>query len=141
MVRTPHLDRMAARGMRYTNAFSTVPICAPSRSAFVTGMHAATIDAQHMRSHRHDHFHLPEGVRPIMQRLIENGYYSANIRTLDDKMVGTCKIDLNFEVQGPVLRQTVADEIRRGFKFDAGVLKNIAGGGSLLCRYSAMAWS
>jgi putative DNA primase/helicase len=31
-------------------------------------------------------------------------------------------------------RMVVADEIRRGFKFDAGVLKNIAGGGWLLCR-------
>ena len=31
-------------------------------------------------------------------------------------------------------RMVVADEIRRGFKFDAGVLKNVAGGGSLLCR-------
>jgi len=31
-------------------------------------------------------------------------------------------------------RMVVADEIRRGFKFDAGVLKNIAGGGQLLCR-------
>ncbi|MFV2067589.1 MAG: sulfatase [Pirellulales bacterium] len=112
-VRTPRLDRLAAQGVRYAAAFSTVPICAPSRSAFMTGMHAVTIDAQHMRSHRHDHFHLPEGVRPIMHRLIEAGYYTANIRMLDNKMVGTCKIDLNFEVEGPVLRRTVEDERRR----------------------------
>jgi len=113
LVRTPNLDRLAAEGMRYDAAFSTVPICAPSRSAFVTGMHAATIDAQHMRSHRHDQFHLPAGVRPITQRLIDEGYYAANIRSLDGKTVGTCKIDLNFEVQGPVLRRTPADKRRR----------------------------
>ena len=113
LVRTPHLNRLAAEGLRYTGAFSTVPICAPSRSAFMTGMYATTIDAQHMRSHRHDHFHLPEGVRPIMHRLIEGGYYTANIRTLGDKTVGTCKIDLNFELEGPVLRRTAADKRRR----------------------------
>jgi len=113
LVQTPRLDRLAARGVRYAAAFSTVPICAPSRSAFMTGMHAATIDAQHMRSHRHDQFHLPDGVRPIMHRLIDAGYYTANIRTLGEKTVGTCKIDLNFEVQGPVLRETAADKRRR----------------------------
>ena len=113
LVRTPHVDRLAAQGMRYTRAFSTAPICAPSRSAFMSGMYATTIDAQHMRSHRHDHFHLPEGVRPITHWLIEAGYYTANIRTLDSKTVGTCKIDLNFEVEGPVLRRTAADKRRR----------------------------
>jgi len=113
LVQTPCLDRLAADGMRYDAAFGTAPICAPSRSAFMTGMHAVTIDAQHMRSHRHDHFHLPEGVRPIMQRLMEAGYTTANIRSLGGKTVGTCKIDLNFEVQGPVLRWTAADERRQ----------------------------
>lgn len=113
LVQTPRLDGLAARGIRYTAAFSTVPICAPSRSAFVTGMYATSIDAQNMRQHRHDHFHLPDGVRPIMQRLIDAGYYTANIRTLGGKMVGNCKIDYNFEVQGPVLRETDADRQRR----------------------------
>ncbi len=113
LVKTSRLDGLAAQGMRYTAAFSTVPICAPSRSAFVTGMYATSIDAQNMRQHRHDHFHLPNGVRPIMHRLIDAGYYTANIRTLGGKMVGNCKIDYNFEIQGPVLRETAADKRRR----------------------------
>ena len=113
LVRTPRLDGLAARGVRYTAAFSTVPICAPSRSAFVTGMHATSIDAQNMRQHRHDHFRLPDEVRPIMHRLIDAGYYTGNIRTMDGKMVGNCKIDYNFEVQGPALRLTEADDHRR----------------------------
>jgi arylsulfatase A-like enzyme len=38
-VRTPNLDALAARGVRYTNVFATSPVCAPSRSAFMTGLY------------------------------------------------------------------------------------------------------
>mgnify|MGYP003663016974 CR=1 FL=1 len=113
LVRTPRIDQLAAEGLRYTKAFSTVPICAPSRSAFMTGRHAISIDAQHMRSHRHDHYRLPDGIRPISQLLADDGYHTANIRLLGDKMVGTCKVDLNFEVVGSPLRETDADRKRR----------------------------
>jgi arylsulfatase A-like enzyme len=37
-VRTPHLDALAAGGVRYTRVFATNPTCAPSRSAFFVGM-------------------------------------------------------------------------------------------------------
>ena len=37
-VKTPHLDALAKRGVRYTHVFATSPVCAPSRSAFFTGM-------------------------------------------------------------------------------------------------------
>ncbi|HEV2663947.1 MAG TPA: sulfatase-like hydrolase/transferase, partial [Blastocatellia bacterium] len=36
---TPNVDRLAAQGIRYTNAFATAPVCAPSRSAIITGMY------------------------------------------------------------------------------------------------------
>src|SRR5437016_4715870 len=35
-VRTPNLDRLAAQGVRFTRLFATAPVCAPSRSAFMT---------------------------------------------------------------------------------------------------------
>lgn len=34
---TPHLDRLAARGTRFTHAFCTYPLCGPSRTALLTG--------------------------------------------------------------------------------------------------------
>ena len=36
-VRTPHLDQLATRGMRFTNAYTPSPICVPARAAFTTG--------------------------------------------------------------------------------------------------------
>lgn len=36
---TPNLDRLAARGMRFTDAHSSSGICTPSRFALLTGMH------------------------------------------------------------------------------------------------------
>ena len=36
-VKTPHLDRLAARGTRFTNAYTPSPICVPARAAFATG--------------------------------------------------------------------------------------------------------
>ena len=36
-VKTPNLDRLAAGGMRFTQAYATASICSPSRSGFITG--------------------------------------------------------------------------------------------------------
>ena len=38
LVKTPHLDRLAARGTRFTNAVTPCPICVPARAAFATGL-------------------------------------------------------------------------------------------------------
>ncbi len=36
---TPHLDQMAAEGMRFTQHYAGSPVCAPSRAALMTGLH------------------------------------------------------------------------------------------------------
>lgn len=38
-IRTPHLDRMAAEGMRFTDAYAGTTVCAPSRCVLMTGKH------------------------------------------------------------------------------------------------------
>ncbi|WP_113701378.1 arylsulfatase [Nonomuraea lactucae] len=40
MISTPFLDRLAAEGVRFDTAYSGAPLCAPSRSALLTGLHA-----------------------------------------------------------------------------------------------------
>ncbi len=101
-VRTPNVDALAASGVRYTRVFSTAPACAPSRSAFMTGMYQTSTDTHHMRSHRTDDFRLPPGVRPLTHWLQDAGYFTANITTIDEQTVGTGKLDLNFVNEGPI---------------------------------------
>jgi arylsulfatase A-like enzyme len=40
---TPNLDRLAADGMRFTQAYAAAPVCSPYRAAFLTGQHPARI--------------------------------------------------------------------------------------------------
>ena len=122
-VRTPNLDRLAAEGVRYTQVIATNPACAPSRSAFFTGMYQTSTDTHHMRSHRSDDFRLPEGVRPVTQRLHDAGYFTANIKTLDGREVGTGKLDLNFVNEGPIYDENSGDwsSLRRDRPFFAVV--------------------
>lgn len=37
-IETPHIDRLMARGVRFTNAYATVPLCAPCRAELATGL-------------------------------------------------------------------------------------------------------
>ena len=50
VVKTPNLDKLAAEGVRYTNAYSTVGVCAPSRFSIITGMYSARLGAHNMRT-------------------------------------------------------------------------------------------
>ncbi|MEO9805137.1 MAG: arylsulfatase [Reichenbachiella sp.] len=40
LIETPHLDALAARGMRFTQHYAGAPVCAPSRCVLLTGQHA-----------------------------------------------------------------------------------------------------
>ncbi len=41
--RTPHLDKLATQGMRFTNAYSAAPVCTPTRVGFHTGRYPARL--------------------------------------------------------------------------------------------------
>ena len=74
VARTPNLDRLASGGVRYDRAFSTSGVCAPTRSALITGMYATTLGSHHMRST----VRLPPHVKCFSEYLREAGYYCTN---------------------------------------------------------------
>ncbi len=71
---TPNLDRLAAEGMLFTQAFVTAPVCAPVRSCLITGLYATSLGTQHLRSE----VALPESIEPFPKLLRRAGYYCSN---------------------------------------------------------------
>ncbi len=84
LARTPHIDRLAAEGRRYTRAFTTAGVCAPSRAAIITGMYQTAIGAHHMRSYQEMPTHKPywavppPQVKAFTEYLRAAGYYTSN---------------------------------------------------------------
>ena len=62
IVKTPNLDKLASEGVRYTNAYSTVGVCAPSRFSIITGMYPARLGAHNMRTGDYHNYKTPEEV-------------------------------------------------------------------------------
>jgi len=76
---TPNLDRLAEEGCRYTNAFVVYPVCAPTRSAIITGMYPSTIGTMHMRTSLKGYEAVPPSyVRCFTEYLRAAGYYCTN---------------------------------------------------------------
>lgn len=83
---TPNLDRLAKEGVVYTSAFSTSGVCAPSRSAIITGMYASSIGTDNMRTLADVPIPgiesysavLPPEVKMFTEYLRRSGYYCTN---------------------------------------------------------------
>jgi arylsulfatase A-like enzyme len=97
---TPHLDALAARGLVYLNAWSNAPVCAPARTAIITGMYPTSLGAQHMRSF----VPLPNSIRLLPQYLREAGYYCTN----------NAKEDYNVQPHGRVWDESTGRAHWRG---------------------------
>ncbi len=71
---TPNIDKLATEGIRFSNAFSTAPVCAPSRATLITGMYPPSLGTEHMRSS----YPVPAFVKFFPRYLREAGYYTTN---------------------------------------------------------------
>ena len=71
---TPHLDTLARKGMRFTRASSTAPVCAPARTTIISGIYPPSAGAEHMRSF----VNLPEDFKLFPAYLAEAGYHCTN---------------------------------------------------------------
>jgi len=105
-IRTPHVDRLAQEGTRFSHAFVTAPVCSACRSALITGMYQTSIGAHQHRSGRGKlKIELPEGIRPIPELFQAAGYYTcigSGLQTTAEtgkKKAGNGlgKTDYNFE--------------------------------------------
>jgi arylsulfatase A-like enzyme len=74
-VKTPHLDRLAARGVAFTRSFCASPCCNPSRAALMTGLRPGTSGVYN----NNDNWQkiVPEGTVTLQQHFRNNGYYAA----------------------------------------------------------------
>ncbi|NLO74551.1 MAG: sulfatase-like hydrolase/transferase [candidate division WS1 bacterium] len=72
-VQTPHLDRLAAEGVRFTRAVTNSPICTPSRMCYFSGQHV----------HNHGYFGLsgrhPRDLPTVFGHFRDAGYRTASI--------------------------------------------------------------
>ena len=62
-VKTPHLDRLAARGVNFTNAHCAAPACNPSRAALLSGLRPST-SGIYGNAHDLSLIHISEPTRP-----------------------------------------------------------------------------
>jgi N-sulfoglucosamine sulfohydrolase len=109
-IKTPNIDKLAAEGVRYSNAYSTVGVCAPSRFSIITSMYPARLGAHNMRTGNLNNYKTPEklflktttniidkagnpipeyevvtpeNVKPFTQYLRAEGYYCINDNKCD----------------------------------------------------------
>tara|TARA_R110000850_G_scaffold55417_11_gene131092 strand:- start:586 stop:2076 length:1491 start_codon:yes stop_codon:yes gene_type:complete len=78
-VKTPHVDRLAERGVRFDNAHCQYPLCGPSRASFMSGLYP---DQTLIRTNA---IYLRETVPNVMtipQLFRENGYFATRIGKL-----------------------------------------------------------
>ena len=71
---TPRLDRLAAEGIRFDAAFAAAPVCAPSRSAIITGVMPTTLGSLPMRCRATP----PPHVTGFPRLLRDAGYWCTN---------------------------------------------------------------
>jgi N-sulfoglucosamine sulfohydrolase len=106
-VRTPYIDALAQKGMRFDRAFVTGAVCSTSRSAFNTGMYQTTLGAHHQRSHRPDEpgyrpHPLPPGVRILADWMRSQDYFTGDLVHLPAAVgfKASAHTDWNFTYDG-----------------------------------------
>ncbi len=76
VIKTPHLDRLAAGGVRFTHAFATVSSCSASRSVIYTGLYNHA-NGQYGHQHSYHNFHTFTWVESLPAVLNKHGYRAA----------------------------------------------------------------
>jgi len=78
IIKTPHIDALAAEGTRFEKAHCTTASCSASRSVILTGLHNH-LNGQYGHQHGEAHFSAFSSVRSLPVLLGEGGYRTARI--------------------------------------------------------------
>jgi arylsulfatase A len=79
-IRTPEVDRLAREGIRFTQAYSGAPVCAPARCVLLTGLHSGHAFVRDNREVRPEGQHpIPAATITLAERLKERGYVTAAV--------------------------------------------------------------
>ncbi len=113
-IKTPHVDALAAQGLRFTHAYATSPVCSVFRSSIITGMYQTSIGVHHHRSGRGKHrIELPDCVQPIPVLFQKAGYHTC---------IGSGLPDLDF--RSMPLKNAHRDRLGKtdyNFTWDTGI--------------------
>ncbi len=76
-IKTPHIDKLAEEGIRFTQAYAGGPVCTPSRSVLMTGLHNGHTPARDNIPHYHSY--LKDSDLTIAEVLQDNGYRTGGV--------------------------------------------------------------
>jgi len=80
---TPHLDAFARKGIRYLNAWSNAPVCAPARTTLISGLYPSSTGSENMRSR----VPFPASLSMYPTLLQQSGYYCINPGKTDYNLI------------------------------------------------------
>ncbi len=119
-ITTPNVDKLAAEGVLFTNAYVTAPVCSTCRSAFITGMYQTSIGAHHHRSGRGvEKIRLPDHVPLVPQLFQDAGYHTSITAWPPNGKRG--KTDYNFEWDASIYDGNDWSQRRQGQPFFAQI--------------------
>jgi arylsulfatase A-like enzyme len=70
-LKTPHVDALAAEGLRCTDFYTTSPVCSPARASIMTGLHSGHLPIRHL-----DDPYMPDDLLTIAKLFHKAGYTS-----------------------------------------------------------------